>query len=226
MTLEPEDSADIRGSDTLVLTYCDDRYAELGAITNPSKERYAESHGYDYSLRTNRPRGDTPPLWHKLILLHQMLERYKRVLWLDADIMVTNHTLDLDRFSNGGFIHFSQDWGSDSTTSEHFSCGAYLVCGDASRIVSTALKRVEFTNSSFGDQDAFRAVFRDYPKLRGMFSIHPRRTLNSVHPEVDPSVVEPWQPGDFLCHFTMVSMERRIELAKKTLPSILSKVQK
>lgn len=199
---------------TLVLTYCDDRYAELGAITNQSKKKYASARGYDYSLRSNRPRGETPPFWHKLVLVHQMLEYYERVIWMDADIIVTNPMVSLMQFSPAN-IHFSRDWGTDATTDEHFSCGAYVAHKCNMPVIEEALRRTEHIRSPFGDQDALRSVYRDAPLLRGMFAIHPRRTFNAVHPEIDPTVVEPWTPLDFLCHLTMVPMEKRIELAKK-----------
>lgn len=42
--------------------------------------------------------------------------------------------------------------------------------------------------------------------------IHPRRFLNAVPKEVDPTVQEPWQPGDFAAHLTNIPLEKRIEL--------------
>jgi len=40
-----------------------------------------------------------------------------------------------------------------------------------------------------------------------------RRMFNAVPDEVSPgNVVEPWQPGDFAAHLTMLPVEQRVAL--------------
>ena len=51
------------------------------------------------------------------------------------------------------------------------------------------------------------------PEWNGAINIHPPRFLNSVPNEVCPGkVVDPWRPGDFAAHLTMLPVEKRIEL--------------
>lgn len=143
-----------------------------------------------------------------------MLRHYERVLWLDADVVVTDPEIRLDDF-NALRIHFSRDWGEDAIDDSHFSSGAYLVHDTQACVVAEALAQDQFRDSAFGDQDAFRFVYKNPPLPLSLFHIHPRRKFNAVHPEIGPSVIEPWQPGDFLCHLTMVPIKKRIELAKR-----------
>lgn len=193
---------------TLVLTAYDDAFAPLGELTAPLMEQYAKRHGYDFRLRRARPHYLTP-LWWKLNLVADAIEEGRQaVLWMDADMVVTNPAFGIQYLSAG--LHFSQDWGVDATDPGHFSCGAYVATQAARPVFDWCWERTEqFESSPFGDQDAMRAAFPHFPEL---FKIHPRRSFNAVHPEIHPSVVEPWQPGDFLCHLTMVPLERRIEL--------------
>lgn len=195
-------------NDTVVLTGYDETFDQLGRLTAPIMERYAVANHYDFRLRRERP-AHVPPLWWKLNLVRDALADYKKVLWLDADMVVTNN-LSIDHLPYG--INISKDWGADATELGHFSAGAYLISEGCATAIDWCLHGWrEYMHSPFGDQDALRACFNE-PDYRPYFNILPRRTFNAVHPKVDPTVVEPWQPGDFLCHLTMVPLKRRIEL--------------
>lgn len=198
---------------TLVLTAYDDAFAPLGDITTPLIDRYATKHRYDYRLRRTKPYG-MPPLWWKLVLVREALREYERVFWLDADMLITNPDFSPDNLTAG--ISLSRDWGADAVNESHFSCGAYLACHDALDVFDWAEHYASrFRTSLFGDQDALRYLFET--PLRRHFQILPRRALNAVPQEIHPSVVEPWQPGDFAAHLTMIPLAERVTLAHKLL---------
>lgn len=200
-------------SKTLVLTAYDDAFAPLGDITSPIMDRYATQHRFDYRLRRSRPY-DVPPLWWKLMLVREALQEWDRVMWLDADMLITNPDFTPDNLTTG--LYFSRDWGADAVDESHFSCGAYVANRDALDVFDWAEHFAHrYRTSPFGDQDAMRYLFTT--PLRSSFNILPRRALNAVPIEVHPSVVEPWQPGDFLAHITMIGLVERVKLAHKLM---------
>lgn len=200
---------------TLVLTAYDDAFAPLGDITSPIMDRYATRHGCDFRLRRARPLY-TPPLWWKLQLVTEALvEGYHQVFWLDADMLITNPEIEIRGLREG--IHFSRDWGVDATEDGHFSCGAYVASWQCLEIFSWCnFYEGKYIRSPFGDQDALRGAYQS-GEFTDLFRFHPRRDFNAVPIEVHPSVVEPWQPGDFLCHLTMIPLAERVALAHKIL---------
>jgi len=55
----------------------------------------------------------------------------------------------------------------------------------------------------------------------GLINIMQRRYFNAVPDDVCPGKVpEPWQPGDFAAHLTMLPIEERIALANKILKTL------
>jgi hypothetical protein len=60
----------------------------------PAMERYADWHGYD--LITTPPRMLLrPPSWHKITAVLTALDTHDEVLWVDADVLILDDTVDL-----------------------------------------------------------------------------------------------------------------------------------
>lgn len=202
---------------TLVLTAYDDAFAPLGDITTLGKDRYAMRHGYDFRLRRTKPIG-LAPLWWKQELVIEALREYEMVLWMDCDVLVTNPYRSIEGLTEG--IHLSKDWGQDAITDGHFSCGAYAASHQSLPVfLECESYRNEHPDAPFGDQDALRHVYASGAR-KELFRIHSRRAFNAVPIEVHPSVVEPWEPGDFLCHITMIPLQDRVRLAREILERI------
>lgn len=70
-------------------------YEQLLAITGPTFERYAQRHGYDLVLRTEVDTNHRPAPWAKVPLLLELLEEYEVVLWVDADAIIMDDTVDV-----------------------------------------------------------------------------------------------------------------------------------
>lgn len=195
---------------TVVLTAYDEAYKPLGELTAPLMKEYAIANDYIFAASTTR-NPSSPPLWWKLEQVYEWLALGYRVIWLDADQVVMNTGFKLEPEIAG--LHISQDWGPDSMCISCFSAGAYMAHPEAFPIFAWCLDHEEeFRNSTFGDQDALRACYKREPNLYSLFRIYPRRFFNAVHPLISPDIVDPYQEGDWLCHLTMVPLERRIEL--------------
>jgi len=81
-----------------------DGYRQLLDLTGPRMAAYATRHGYDliqpepgedlYEVLAEA-NGDRPPSWMKIALANVLLNTYQQVLWLDADVVVCDDTLDV-----------------------------------------------------------------------------------------------------------------------------------
>ena len=195
---------------TLILTGYDDKMKELGDLTAPRMAAYAERHGFDFLCVRDYPAG-VPAYWQKMHdVVHAFDKGYTRVIWLDADQIVTNpefvpgHTV--------GF-HASLDWGQDATEDSHFSMCAFVACPDSRYLFEWVLAhRDEYLYGAFPEQTPMRHLYASSAENRRVMTIHPRCVFNAVPIEVHPTVVSPWHPGCWLCHLTMVPLPERVRL--------------
>jgi len=70
----------------------------------------------------------------------------------------------------------------------------------------------DWRDKPFQEQGPWQEWVKNKPE--GLFiNIWPRRMFNAVPDAVCPGQVpEPWQPGDWCAHLTMVGIQRRIEI--------------
>lgn len=199
----------------LILTGCNMAQAELMDVTGPRMLIYANLHGIDFKMVRNYD-PEIDPMWHKIPLILHELATYDQVIWIDADMIVTN----LERipwYEMDRGLHMSRDWGPDATHDGIFTTACMIVHRDAAFLFQLAMaKQEQWQHAEFHEMAYLRSI---YPVEKEAFHIHPRRILNAVHPDVSPDVAEPWQPGDWLCHFTMIPVEDRVKLVHRYLES-------
>jgi len=187
----------------------------LGCLTAPLMERYAYRHDMDFHCVREYETG-TSPAWQKLELVIAALKwGSPSVLWLDADVMITApDTPPPDLLPTA--LCVSRDWGLDAFGPGDFSTGAFIARSSALPLIVEAMERRDWANRPLWDQSALREVWQSCMWARELIQVHPRRVLNPVPEEVCPGkVVDPWQPGDWLCHLTMLPFTERVKLFHK-----------
>lgn len=197
----------------LVLLGHDNRL-DFAPLAEKSYADYAARHGYAFHCAKFLPEveGYGHPAWQKLPLMQRMIEedKWDWILWADTDSIVTNEAQDLYSLTgwayppnqpDASWMLVSRDWSDGESP---WSAGVMLVrsCPQSHAFFSEARKHGEFMNSGCWDQSALHAVCRETPWLAEGLKILPRRILQSVPKETSDGVVEPWQPGDFICHFS------------------------
>lgn len=71
-------------------------YEALLAITLPSKAAYARRHGYELQpTLAARYQSAKPVGWWKIDAMIDLLARYDQVLWLGADVLICNSSVDI-----------------------------------------------------------------------------------------------------------------------------------
>lgn len=218
---------------TCLFTGYNDAYAPLARLTAPLMAHYASRHGYgfdcykDWSLPQNYLPMDVPNriYWTGVAgALAKLRNGYDRVIYLDVDQVITNPENDFDNLTFG--LHVSKDWGADAVEHWHFSACGIIAHRDCIPLLEETLSmEPAWRDKSFPEQGPLRAVVRNRldrmefydikpgeQKWNAAINVHPRRVLNAVPKEVDPTVQEPWQPGDFAAHLTNLPLDKRIEL--------------
>lgn len=201
----------------LLLTGYDESYAPLAELTVPLMEAFAAKRGFDFECaREPLTCAANGIYWTGIIgTISAFEEEYEKVIYLDVDQMITNPDAMPD-FTSLGF-HASLDWGNDASDDSHFSMAGFTA-GKNTRFIFEQVYALEpeFRDKPFPAQWPLQHVYRTNDKARYWMHIHPRRRFNAVPNEVSPgNVVEPWQPGDFCAHLTMLPLPDRVALFHK-----------
>lgn len=199
---------------TLLLTGFDDKMAPIGELTSPLMEDYAKCNKMDYRC-WRQVTAKHPAYWEKIPrILDAFSDGYDRVVWLDADQMVTAPELGPWKRIKKGF-HASLDWGQDATADSHFSMCGFTACRDTVPLFEfLEHTKADWVDKPFPEQAPMRWLYEQrYGKHRMV--THPRRMFNAVPIEVHPTVQEPWQPGDWCAHLTMLPVPERVALFHK-----------
>jgi hypothetical protein len=198
----------------LLLCGYDDAMKELGDLTAPLMQAYASRHGYDFKCSRIYSK-DVMPYWQKLYKVRDELDRYDEVHWMDSDIVITDPSRTFHPDSNIADIFLSRDWGIDAIEMTDISSCHFLIMGTASgrRLIDYAINlENNWPKEKLYDQDALRKSIVD---TNTIFLPYARRIFNAVPIEVHESAPEPWEPGDWTAHLTMLPMEKRIALFHK-----------
>lgn len=199
----------------LILTGYDDAMASVGDLVAPQHAWYASLHGLPHEcVRYYEP--GTHPSWQKIRLITERLPHYDAILWLDADVVVTNPQIHPEDFLPHCGLIVSTDWTHPAPEDEikHFSLGNFLItnCPESFELLRLASLRTEWANRPLWEQQAIQEEYRANPTVRPWVKVLPRRRLNAVYATESTTGPEPWEPGDFLCHFTYLPNEERARL--------------
>ena len=207
---------------TLLLTGCDNAMNDVAAVTHDNHRSYAARHGYDFRRMMQEDYlPGSHPSWQKLRFLQEFLPKYKRILWIDADAIITNPEFSIDTIDEGRpeSLFVSTDWTHPMPEDEikHFSLGNFIAKSTPEMfdIINLALRRTEWANRGLWEQQAIQEEYRANPGIRQHVRILPRRKLNAVPATPRTTGPEPWQPGDFLCHATYIPFEERIAILQE-----------
>jgi hypothetical protein len=130
--------------------------ADLLNISIPTFRQYALTHNYHMYIPPPQPDFQRPWSWLKVPLLISLLESYETVLWLDADVVIMDHTKDiLDDCSDAPFnvvVHETDD-------GKVPNLGVFVARRSAVPILKEMWKLDEFNKSDgWWEQAAFISV--------------------------------------------------------------------
>lgn len=190
-------------------------------ITNPSKEKYALAHGYDYIFSdTFYPDKSKGVYWLKPAFIKENIsEKYDWILWLDDDAGIIKPDFDLEAFIMG-----IEEPGKDIYAAEDLNglnAGVLLVRSniDNKAIFEFIYDKMEpvFKNSTFQDQSALEKIAKEL-KILKLIDGH---IINAYNKDLTLSPKNQQTDDTFILHiaggdgFKRVNVNRIKELFKE-----------
>jgi hypothetical protein len=204
-------------SNTLILSSYDDAYKNvgLGQLAHDKNKEYADVHGYSY-------RCECEPLkshyfFHKFILLQELLPKYDKVLWIDADAFLVNHSKKVDDF-------ISEDPAKVFTAAidqEYLNTGVFIIKNDPAsfQILNDVVNVGQQINHPFPDAFVLFKIFEANPHLVNY--IKPQKLFNAYKYELYKHRMEPNPDGEYeagvsyVLHFPGMSLIDRVNAYHK-----------
>ena len=213
----------ITGYTDLTIPTDDNTMKEVFDLTLPSKQRYANKHGYDLlSMRSFGTDKDNKFKKNDIGFLRadiafKMIQYYDIVMWIDADSVITNDKYSISDFylDEDHCFYASWDWNGKNS----FSTGNFIVTN--TKNTQTFISFYNQVCMKFPhEQDTLNALYINSP-FRNIIKILDHKFLGAV-PHIDMYGKElwkdrmpipyPWNSDCFLSHLTGISNKDRIRI--------------
>jgi hypothetical protein len=205
-SLDPD--VEYRSRDTVVCSIVlGESYAQTVAPCIASHSEFSEQHGYSYAvLRRSITGFQRPAPWYKFPLLARLLDDgFKRILYIDADALVTNPSIDPEPLfrkleTSGKALMLTEDEAG-------INAGVFFARSspDVIRLLDLTWLFDADRHHPLLEQHALQLLMTHHPQVRGAILVEPDpRKFNSfplerrkLHPTRD---LQLWESGDFICH--------------------------
>jgi hypothetical protein len=185
----------------LILSLADANFAEVGAISGPNKQAYAERHGYTFIQEGQLLNYDRHPSWNKILWVINHLPYYDWVFWSDADSLIMNDKIWLEDIilDTGEDLIITQD-------ENGLNCGQFFARKSFWTIefLEKVWAQDQFIDHQWWEQAAITHLLQTVPEYRSHVRLADQRLFNSY---VTPYVYT-YLPGDFLIHFVGLANEK------------------
>jgi hypothetical protein len=213
-----------------VCSMYDSAYAELGNITiDKNAKEYCYKHGYDLIVRKDNfvfPKHEVG--YEKIHLILEVLNtnKYDWIYWRGADTMITNFDIELrDLVSPYEFFIIGSDV-------HNLNADSFFI-RNCQTSINFFTEIFNDRNKYVDEQQAFHMLHQKYN-----FKVIPQKFINSYdytlytslepfnkngyQPECESGLdifgqLGQWTPGDFLIHWPGITLDKRIELARKLI---------
>ena len=206
-------------SKTLIVTGCHKSYKTIYDLTIKSKRDWTDKWGYE--LLESKFEDGLHLGWTRLHLAIDMraTDRWDRVIWLDADTIITNPRLPAPSTDHTAHISVSRDWHDndpdDPDPKIPVSCGNFIVNRVDSHLQFVLEKE---KRKAKHEQEVIRLLVNN-PVPYVEIQVLPWYDLNPVPLELRPNHNRSiWNPNHLLAHCTADCMDDRIKFIKSIHP--------
>lgn len=215
----------------------DPTVTDMFNLTIPSKQKYAQTHGYDLSIirsfgidknnKLERPDNNHVGFLRVLRAL-ELLPYYDIVMWVDGDSIITNNNLSINDFPLDDDHSFYVSW--DWMHKEPYRNGNYVHRFSLGNFILKNTNKInEFSNmfyhyaKYFPEEQHELNTLYDSTILHENIKILDHNFLGGVPQQVETlpvwktrgKIVEPWNKTHFLAHLTGISNQDRISILKQ-----------
>ena len=186
------------------LTAYDANQRDLAAWSSPNKRRYCRHHGYEFIERTDGFDPSRPPSWSKVLFVKEQLPHFDWLFWTDADSLVMNNSMRLERFIEEGcdMVLTHDDFGVGRYV---VSMGQFLIrnCDWSMRFLDEVWEQKQFLRDRMWEQAAVQHLLTHRDPSDHVCVVTQRRFNSYLHN---------YRKGDFLLHFAMQEPEAKRHL--------------
>lgn len=185
-----------------------DEYSKTICQCTDTQISYATKHSYDRITDTTVYDSSRPISWFKIPLIQKYLSNYNYILWMDADVMVTNQNVRIESFieemHEDSFFLIARDL-------NNLNCGMFIIknCEKSFEFLNDVWSRTEYINHPWWEQAAVIDVHSHYEGVQ-IIPRHLSHTFNGYDKSTDP--LYPWVKGDWVIHFAGKRGEELINL--------------
>ena len=208
----------------------------LAPITDKMKHEYAQQHGYHFfadcsdlygprGARVNGAPNEAVPLlgFVKLDMLCDWLPRYKGVVWMDADMLITNPKVPLEGF----FDRMSRHDVGVSYDHNGFHSTVIFARNTEKAMdylwAANHIGRNFYAGDPWHEMTALRHFWQDPPYNEGFMHFFSAKETCPIYKPAYVKIGLPehigkayaWEPGDWTCHLSAHSLEDRVKMAQQ-----------
>lgn len=192
-------------SDIAVITLAaGERYKDTVQLGIDNKRRYCEKYGYDFICCEERLDPSRHFSWSKIQLVLKTMEskKYKWIFWTDADSLIMNMTIPLEKFIDEK-AHFILASDPHST----YNMGQFFIknCDWSRDFLKAIYAHTECIDHKWWEQQALVNELNEKPEQLAFIKVVPLRLFNSTPKRfLRAKEVSTFETGDFIIHFSGV----------------------
>ncbi len=181
----------------LLLSLADGSFADIGAISSPNKQRYADRRGYDFLCVDYVRDSNRSASWNKILWLEKLLPEYDWVFWTDADSLIMNGEIRLEDVigDSSHDLIFTKD-------ENGLNAGQFLIrnCCWSLWLLDSIWDQTQFLDHPWSEQAALMYVLREMSEAHRIEHVRFLPSKNVMNAYVNHYRSD-YQPGDFIVHF-------------------------
>jgi hypothetical protein len=199
-------------SNTLILSSYDDAYKNvgLGQLSYEKNKEYADYHGYSYRCECEPLR--THYFFHKFVLLKELLPKYDKILWIDADAFIVNFSKKIEDFTNDEELKIF----TVSVDQTYLNTGVFIIKNHplSYHLLDSVIDEGQKLNHPFPDAFILTKIFESNPNIVNY--IKPQKLFNSYKYELYKHRLDPNPDGEFeegvsyVLHFPGMPLQERV----------------
>jgi len=183
-------------------------YQQNIGLCTQTQEEYAQFHGYTRITDESVYDSSRPFSWSKILLIKKYLSEYDYLLWMDADVMVTNINFKLD-----SYVMEPEKFMMIGIELNDINAGVFLIrnCDRSFEFLDKVWTCSQYIQDPWCEQAAMIHLLPQFTDMQ-IISREDSHTFNSYDPSTEP--VFPWTSGDFAIHFTGKRDDELLQLQK------------